>query len=156
MKLRVMPQLVQVEPIVLLPTQVGCAAFLGNGKKIIVIHIDPATGAAINFALAGQHATRPLTHDLYHSTLQAFGAKVTRAMIVDLVDEVYHARLIIEAANEIMERKIIELDARPSDCIALSVRCGAPLFVVDSLWQSLPDMTDVLAEMREAENRDKN
>lgn len=155
-KLTEMPQLVKVEPIELLPTQAGCAVFLGDGKKAILIYIDPATGAAINFTLAGQHAARPLTHDLYHSTLQAFGAKVTRAVIVDLIDEVYYARLIIEAENEIMERKIVELDARPSDCIALSVRCGAPLYVADALWQSLPDMMGVLAEMRQAENRDEN
>jgi bifunctional DNase/RNase len=156
LKLPEMAQLVRVEPIELLPTQAGCAAFLSNGEKAILIHIDPAIGATINFALAGQHAARPLTHDLYHSTLQAFGAKVTRAVIVDLIDEVYHARLIIEAENEIMERKIVELDARPSDCIALSVRCGAPLYVADALWRSLPDMMGVLAEMRQAENRDEN
>lgn len=148
-----MTQPVRVEPIALLPTPAGCAAFLGDGKKVILILIDPSVGAVINVALAGQKPTRPLTHDLYHSTLQAFGARVARAIIVDLVDEIYYARLIIEAENEIMERKIVELDARPSDCIALSVHCGAPLYVAASLWQQLPDMAEVLAEMREAENR---
>ena len=48
-----------------------------------------------------------------------------------------------------MERKIIELDARPSDCLALAVRCGAPFYVVRKLWDTLEDMTAVLAEMRE-------
>jgi bifunctional DNase/RNase len=63
-------------------------------------------------------------------------------------NEVYFARLIIEAENEIMERKIIELDARPSDCLAIAVRCDAPVYVVRELWESLEDMSQVLAEMR--------
>jgi bifunctional DNase/RNase len=48
-----------------------------------------------------------------------------------------------------MERKIVELDARPSDCLALAVRCGAPFYVVKELWDRLEDMTGVLQEMRE-------
>jgi uncharacterized protein len=146
-----MPDLVRVEPIALLPTQAGCAVFLGDGTKAIVFYIDPAVGASINASLSGQLPPRPLTHDLYLLTLQAFGAKVARAVIVSMENEVYYARLILEAENEIMERKIIELDARPSDCLALAVRCGAPFYVVRELWDSLEDMSGVLAEMRESE-----
>ncbi len=51
-----------------------------------------------------------------------------------------------------MERKIVELDARPSDCLALVVRCGAPIFVVKELWDSLEDMTPVLREMKDKAN----
>lgn len=143
-----MADLVRVEPVALLPTQAGCAVFLGDGEKVIVFYIDPGVGASINAALSGHIPPRPLTHDLYLLTLEAFGAKVSRAVIVSMKEEVYYARLIIEAENEIMQRKIIELDARPSDCLALVVRCGAPLYVVRSLWESLQDMSSVLAEMR--------
>ena len=143
-----MADLVRVEPIALMPTQAGCAVFLGDGAKVIVFFIDPGVGASINAALAGQLPARPLTHDLYLLTLEAFGAKVSRAVIVRMQDEVYYARLIIEAENEIMERKIIELDARPSDCLAVAVRCDAPVFVVRELWESLEDMSATLAEMR--------
>ncbi len=144
-----MPDLVRVEPIALLPTQAGCAVFLGDGAKAIVFYIDPGVGASINASLSGQLPARPLTHDLYLLTLEAFGAKVSRAVIVSMDNEVYYARLILEAENEIMQRKIIELDARPSDCLALAVRCGAPFYVVRDLWDSLQDMSTVLAEMRE-------
>lgn len=147
--LEAMSDLVRVEPIALLPTQAGCAVFLGDGKKAIVFYIDPAVGASINASLSGQRPPRPLTHDLYLLTLEAFGAKVSRAVIVTMEGEIYYARLILEAENEIMERKIIELDARPSDCLALVVRCGAPFYVVRKLWDSLEDMSKVLAEMRE-------
>jgi uncharacterized protein len=144
-----MPDLVRVEPVALLPTQAGCAVFLGDGAKAIVFYIDPGVGASINASLSGQQPPRPLTHDLYLLTLQAFGAKVVRAVIVRMENEIYYARLILEAENEIMERKIIELDARPSDCLAVVVRCGAPFYVEKQLWESLEDMSGVLAEMRE-------
>ena len=99
--------------------------------------------------MTGQLPPRPLTHDLFLLALETFGAKVSRIVIVRVENDIYYARLILEAENEIMERKIVELDARPSDCLALSVRCGAPVFVVRELWNSLPDMSGVLAEMRE-------
>ncbi len=146
-----MSDLVRVEPIALLPTQAGCAVFLGDGEKAIVFYIDPAVGASINASLSGQLPARPLTHDLYLLTLEAFGAKIARAVIMNMDNEIYYARLILEAENEIMERKIIELDARPSDCLALTVRCGAPFYVVRKLWNSLEDMSGVLAEMRESD-----
>ena len=150
----VMPDLVRVEPIALLPTQAGCAVFLGDGTKAIVFYIDPGIGASINASLSGQLPARPLSHDLYMLTLQAFGAKVLRAVIVNMENEVYFARLILEAENEIMARKIIELDARPSDCLALVVRCGAPFYVVRSLWDRLEDMSATLAEMRQGDSGD--
>jgi bifunctional DNase/RNase len=150
-----MPELVSVQPIGLMPTQAGCAVFLGDGVKSIVFYIDPAMGAAIHAAISGEIPSRPLTHDLFMHALDAFGAKISRAVIVGMSGDVYHARLILEAENEIMERKIVELDARPSDCLALVVRCGAPIHVARSLWDSLEDMSGVLSRMqrdaREAE-----
>lgn len=150
-----MPDLVRVEPIALLPTQAGCAVFLGDGHKAIVFYIDPSVGASINLSLGNQPPQRPLTHDLYLLTLEAFGAKVKRAVIIRMENEVYYARLIIEAENELMERKIVELDARPSDCLAVTVRCGAPFYVVRDLWDRLEDMSGVLEDMRrDAGNED--
>lgn len=144
-----MNDLIRVEPIALLPTQAGCAVFLGDGMKCIVFYIDPGVGASINASLNGQLPPRPLTHDLFLLTLKTFGATVSRAVIVRMEQEIYYARLILEAENEIMERKIVELDARPSDCLALVVRCGAPFYVVKDLWDRLEDMTGVLQDMRE-------
>jgi bifunctional DNase/RNase len=149
-----MPDLVRVEPIALLPTQAGCAVFLGDGKKSIVFYIDPTIGMSINAAITGQLPARPLTHDLFLLSLKGFGANVSRAIIIRVENDVYYARLILEAENEIMERKIIELDARPSDCLALAVRAGAPIYVVQALWDSLQDMTETLEEMRRQSQED--
>lgn len=143
-----MADLIPVKPIALLPTQAGCAVFLSDGDKAIVFYIDPAIGASINAAMQGQGASRPQTHDLYLLTLNVFGADVSRAVIVEMKDEIYYARLILEARNEIMERKIVELDCRPSDALAIAARSNAPVYVVRSLWDRLEDMSDILSEMR--------
>jgi len=144
-----MSDLVRVEPVALMPTQAGCAVFLGDGSKVIVFYIDPAVGAAINATLAGQSPPRPMTHDLFIQALHGFGAKVRRMAIVAMDDGVYYARLILEASNELMERKIVELDARPSDCLALAVRDEAPMFVVRALWDRLEDMSNALEQLRQ-------
>jgi bifunctional DNase/RNase len=143
-----MPDLTRVEPIALMPTQAGCAVFLGDGHKVISFFIDPAIGASINAVLAGQKPERPLTHDLFLMSLEAFGARLQRVVIVSMKDEVYFARVIFQVENEIQEKKIVELDARPSDCIALAVRAHAPMYVVTDLWDSLADVSDTLEEMR--------
>jgi hypothetical protein len=143
-----MPDMTRVEPIALMPTQAGCAVFLGDGHKVISFFIDPAIGASINAVLAGQQPERPLTHDLFLMTLDSFGAKLLRVMIIRMQGEVYYARAIFQMENEVQERKMVELDARPSDCMALAVRAHAPIYVVTELWNSLTDVSETLEEMR--------
>lgn len=143
-----MPNLVRVELIALLPTQAGCAVFLGDGSKVILFYIDPAVGLSINTVMTGQKPPRPLTHDLYMLTLQAFGAQVSRVVIHAVEGDVFFARLILTAENEIMEKKIIELDARPSDCLAIAARAEAPLYVTRSVWDSLEDRSSFLEQMK--------
>lgn len=138
----------RVEPIALMPTQAGCAVFLGDGSKVISFFIDPSIGASINAVLAGQKPERPLTHDLFLMALEGFGAKLQRTVIVSMIGEVYYARVIFQVENELQEKKIVELDARPSDCIALAVRVGAPIYVVTELWDTLTDVSETLEDMR--------
>lgn len=140
---------VRVEPVALMPTSAGCAVFLGDGGKVIVFYIEPAIGASINAVMSGVKPPRPLTHDLFSQMLDAFGARVEKAVIVKVDGDVFYARLHVVAENEIMERKVIEIDARPSDCLALAVRQQAPVFVREHVWDSLRDMSDVLAELRD-------
>lgn len=144
-----MSDLVRVEPVALLPTQAGCAVFLGNGEKSIVFYIEPAIGASIQDAISDRKPPRPLTHDLFNDALKAFGATVQRVVIVKVESDVFYARLFFEAENEIHEKIIVELDARPSDSIALAVRQQAPIFVVREVWEGLKDMTAVLEELRD-------
>lgn len=140
---------VKVEPVALMPTSAGCAVFLGDGKKAIVFYVEPAIGASINAVMSGVKPPRPLTHDLFSQMLDAFGARVDKAVIVKVDGEIFYARLFITAENEIMERKVVEIDARPSDCLALAVRQGASIYVREHVWDELRDMSDVLTELKE-------
>jgi bifunctional DNase/RNase len=140
---------VRVEPVALMPTPAGCAVFLGDGEKVIVFYIEPAIGASINAVMSGVKPPRPLTHDLFSQVLEAFGGKMDHATIVKVEGEVFFARLFLVAENEVMDRKVVEIDARPSDCLALAVRHEAPIYVVQDVWDELRDMSDVLIELRE-------
>jgi bifunctional DNase/RNase len=139
---------VRVEIIALMPTEAGCAVFLGDGSKVILFYIDPAVGLSINMVMSEQKPPRPLTHDLYMLTLQAFGAQVSRVVINAVDGDVFFARLILTAENEIMEKKIIELDARPSDCLAIAARAEAPIYVARDVWNALEDRSSFLEQMR--------
>ena len=92
---------------------------------------------------------RPLTHDLIGHLMAALGAKVERVIINDLKSETYFARLILSAENELFEKKIIELDGRPSDCIALAIQQKAPLYVSREVWDEVEDRSDVLRHLEE-------
>ena len=81
------------------------------------------------------------------SLLLAFGAKVERAVINDVNGSVFYARLIIAAENELHNRKLIELDARPSDSIALAMHQGAPVFVAQKVLDSVEDMSEALEQI---------
>lgn len=133
----------------IVPTNTGTAVFLGNEEKIFVIYMDPSVGSAISMFINGTTKERPLTHDLMALMLQAFGARVERVIINDLQGGTYFARLILVAENELMQRKVIELDARPSDCLALAAQQGAPVYVSREVWEEVEDMTDVLQKLGE-------
>ncbi|MDF1658818.1 MAG: bifunctional nuclease family protein [Verrucomicrobiales bacterium] len=140
---------VEVEVRNVLATSAGSAVFLGNDEKVFVIYVDHAVGSAINMFLHGTPKPRPQTHDLFGDVLIALGARVERIVINDFSDTVYFARLIIGAENEIQERKIIEIDARPSDSIALAVAAEASIFVANHVWEAVEDMSIVLKKMEE-------
>lgn len=136
----------------LIPTNAGVAVFVGNEEKIFVIYVDPSVGSAINMFLSGASKERPLTHDLMALVLAAVGAKVERVIINDLKSGTYFGRLIITAENELQQKKIIELDARPSDCIALATQQKAPIYVSHEVWEEVEDMSDVLENMQQQQN----
>ncbi|MEI6337404.1 MAG: bifunctional nuclease family protein [Verrucomicrobiota bacterium] len=137
----------------LIPTSAGVAVFLGNEEKIFVIYVEPGVGNAINMFLSGASKERPLTHDLMALVLAAVGAKVERVIINDLKSGTYFGRLIITAENELQQKKIIELDARPSDCLALAAQQKAPIYVSGDVWDEVEDMSDVLDNMQQQQNQ---
>lgn len=139
---------IEVQVRAVLPLEGSFAVFLGNETKVFVIYIDESVGTAISMFMRGVSKERPLTHDLVGHLLLAFGAKVERVVINDINGSVFHARLIISAENELQtSRKVIELDARPSDSIAMAVQQSAPIFVAKNVWDTVEDVSDTLAQI---------
>jgi bifunctional DNase/RNase len=138
-----------------LPTATGSAVFLGNEKKVFVIYMDPLVGNAISLLIHGTKNERPLTHDLMGLLLTSLGARVERVIINDLKGATYYGRMIITVENELQQRKVIELDARPSDCLAMASQQKAPIYVTRGVWDEAEDMSGVLKKLSE-ENEEKN
>jgi len=104
---------IEVQVRAVLPTSGGCAVFIGNNDKVFIIYVDQTVGSAITMFMRDISKERPLTHDLMAHLMTALGAKVERVIINDLKNATYYARAIIRAENELQQKKIIELDARP-------------------------------------------
>jgi bifunctional DNase/RNase len=97
-------------------------------ERYLPIWIGQWEASAIAMRLQGLTPERPLTHDLFANALEALEARVARVVISDLADETFHARLFLER-----EGVVGEVDARPSDALALAVRVGAPIFASPSV-----------------------
>ena len=140
---------IEVQVRAVLPTSGGCAIFLGNMDKVFIIYVDQSVGSAITMFMRGTVKERPLTHDLMGHLMTALGARVERVIINDLKNATYYGRMIIRAENELQQKKIVELDGRPSDCIAMAVQQKAQIYVSQEVWDEVDDMSDVLRKMEE-------
>ena len=138
--------LVQVRGI--LPANSGAAIFIGNDDKVFIIQVEINMAQVIwNY----QHETpkeRPLTHDLLTHVFQGFGIELKRVVITELKNSTYFARMILKMENE-LGTKIVELDARPSDCLAIASAQKVPVYVSNTLFEEVEDMSDYLDQINE-------
>jgi len=104
---------------------------LADNLRRLPIVIDPCNARAISLPLDGSVPDRPLTHDLLKSCIERLGGEVLRVLIDDLWSTTYYAKIVIKRKND-----EFEIDARPSDAIALAVRCGAEVYVSESILES--------------------
>ncbi len=109
--------LLGVSPVVVLRSEDG---------RYLPIYIGLAEAMAINSALKNVIPPRPMTHDLIVDILGKLNARVEKVVIDDLIDNTFYARIIIRR-----DGREIEVDARPSDSIAIAVRLGCPIYVED-------------------------
>ena len=147
---------VEVQVRAVAATSGGYAVFLGNEDKVFVMFVDQSVGTAIAMFMQGTQTERPLTHDLLANILRGLGAKIERVIVNDLKRTTYFARLVLSAENESQQRKIIEIDARPSDCIAMATHQHAPIYVSLDVWNEVEDMTEVLRKMEEGSQTEQN
>ena len=132
----------------ILPANSGCAIFVGNDEKVFVIQVEHNMGQIIEMFLRNTPKERPLTHDLIARVFEGFNISVERVVITELKNSTYYARLILQQQNE-LGRKIVEIDARPSDCIAIATAQKKPIYVSSSLFEQVEDMSEVLERINE-------
>jgi uncharacterized protein len=94
-----------------------------DADRHLPIWIGPAEADAIAVRLQDVSVARPLTHDLLRNTIEQLGGRVAYIVVNDLVNDTFFARIVLDVKGETME-----IDARPSDAIALAVRVEAPIF----------------------------
>jgi bifunctional DNase/RNase len=112
--------------------------------RYLPIWIGSNEADAIAIRLQNISVARPLTHDLLKSTLDQLGAEITQVLVSDLADDVFYARITIR-----VDGREVEIDARPSDAIALAVRTSAPIFVAETVL----DRAGVLPEAEKEEEK---
>jgi bifunctional DNase/RNase len=132
----------------ILPASSGCAIFVGNEQKVFVIQVEHNMGAIIGMFLKDTPKERPLTHDLINNIFKGFSIGIERVVITELKNATYYARLVLKMDNE-LGKKFVEIDARPSDCLALATAQKKPIFVSTALFEQVDDMTEVLDRINE-------
>ena len=99
-----------------------------DGTRVLPIWIGPAEASAIAMELQGVKAQRPLTHDLLKQVIVGLGGNLRRVVISSVKENTYFAELLIHRDDH-----VFQVDARPSDSIALALRLDAPIFTSDRL-----------------------
>lgn len=110
------------------PGPVPIVLLQDDSNRLMPIYIGISEAISINSALNHDIPPRPMTHDLFVSLLKRLGGNIDDILIDELNQGVYYARLSVS-----MDGDHFELDARPSDCIALALRCGAPIHIRESV-----------------------
>jgi len=102
-----------------------------DGKKRLPIIIGAFEAQAIALEIEGSKPPRPLTHDLLKQLTDSLGGTVLEIVIDELRDNTFYAKIILEVSGFSQE-----IDARPSDAIALAVRAQAPIYVYDTVMEA--------------------
>ena len=114
------------------PDMDGMTLYLSSDCYEVSMVISDTQALAIQNELEGNLARRPLTQDIMKDVIDHFGLEVIMAKIEDYEDGIYYARLFIVEGN-----KILELDSRPSDAVAIALRANAPIYFKKGLLESL-------------------
>ncbi len=120
-------ELIQVKFSKIMQTRAYTVVVIGTDEKRIPIYADPSLGHILQIGLTGQSKPRPLTHDLMGTIFSGLNIRVKHVVINGLQGTVYYARLFLEQKED-GRTHIIEVDARPSDCIPLALLAKAPVY----------------------------
>jgi bifunctional DNase/RNase len=120
-------ELVQLSFDKIMQTRTYTVVILSGEGKRFAIYTEASIGKALQLYLTGSEKPRPLTHDLIDSVFKGFNIRIKQVVINDIQDTIYFARLFIEQMEGEV-RHILEIDARPSDCITLALMNNVPVY----------------------------
>lgn len=102
-----------------------------EGTRYLPIVIGIIEATAIKMKVSGFQPPRPLTHDLLNNLIKEMGARLERVVVEKLENNIFYAKLVVRKSDG----ELIEVDARPSDSIALALRAEAPIFVKEEVLE---------------------
>jgi bifunctional DNase/RNase len=125
---------VKIQRLIIDPSSNQPVVFLTDPQeeRALLIWIGPCEANAMNNEMEGINPPRPQTHDLLRGVILKMKAKVQKVIITHSKDGVYYATLVLER-----EGTLIEIDARPSDCMVLALKAKAPVFVARKMFQEM-------------------
>lgn len=134
-------ELIQLTFDKIMQTKAYTVVVLGAHDKRFAIYTDPGVGKMLQMYLTGVEKSRPLTHDLMNNIFRGYGIKVKQVVITDVQDTIYLARLFLEQKVGNMTH-IVEVDARPSDCITLALMNNVPVYCTREVLEKIIPATE--------------
>ena len=143
-------------------TNVGFAIFLKSldtsaSSRVVPIFIGPLETYSISSALDGVAPPRPNTHDLFVNLLLEMEGQVLHIIINDIIGSIFYSRIVIQT-----ESGIVELDARPSDSVAIAIRSKCPMYMHEKVYREAsvviggdPDKTEMSDDLESEESEER-
>ena len=107
-----------------------------ESEKVLPIWIGHYEAWAIGMEMSGVVSKRPLTHDLLYQIVKSMGGEIEKIAVTELKDQTFYAKISIK-----FNGSMIEVDARPSDSIAIALKAKAPIYVDEELFQLKDEKT---------------
>lgn len=127
-------ELIQLSFDKIMQTRAYTVIVLGTKEKRFAIYTDPSVGRILQLYLTDTTKPRPLTHDFMNSIFRGLGVRVRQVVINEVQDTIYYARLFLEQdVGDICH--VIEIDARPSDCITMALLNNAPVYCTRDVFE---------------------
>lgn len=137
----------KAEIVEICPSPYGYAIFVKTKSKTFMFYVDRDRGLALQGALDGFKSERPLTHEFIVQMLDGLDCKVRNVIFYHVDNGTFFTRITLDMKNEVGS-KIVEIDGRPSDTLAVALRLGVPIFVEEKVLDAVEDMSEALKKLR--------
>ena len=120
----------------IMQTKAYTVVVLGAHDKRFAIYTEPGIGRLLQTYLTGKEHPRPLTHDLMNDMFKGLNVRIRQVIINDVEETIYFARLFLEQESDGILH-ILEIDARPSDCITLALMNHVPVYCTHKVMDKI-------------------